>query len=312
MRFDNNYWAVILGASSGFGLATAKKLAAHGMKLCLVHRDRRGAMKRIEKEFDKVRQHGGQVITCNQDALSQEGRNKVLDALSEAMAEEGKVRLLLHSLALGNLKLLAPMPGFEQGPEQSRNRLAALTGVSVSSVHEAVDVAFGEGDAHFHSLADNQSLNDKYLLDEEDFAGTIHAMGTSLATWTRTLFLRNLFFSDARVLSFTSEGNAVAWRGYAAVSAAKAALEAVTRSLAVEYAPHGIRANVIQPGVADTPAFRAIPGNRHMEARARLRNPLGRLTNPDDVANMVYLLSLDEAAWVNGALIPVDGGERIA
>src|SRR5262245_26559807 len=52
MRFPKTDWAIILGGSSGFGLATAHKLSAHGMSLCIVHRDRRGAMARIDAEFE--------------------------------------------------------------------------------------------------------------------------------------------------------------------------------------------------------------------------------------------------------------------
>jgi NAD(P)-dependent dehydrogenase (short-subunit alcohol dehydrogenase family) len=137
-------------------------------------------------------------------------------------------------------------------------------------------------------------------------------MGTSLLTWTQALFRAGLFASDARVFGMTSEGNEVAWRGYAAVSAAKTALEAVSRSIAVEYAPYGIRSNILQAGVTDTPALRKIPGNDEMKAHARRINPFKRLTLPEDVAGMVFLLSQDEAAWVNGTLIRVDGGERIA
>ena len=99
------------------------------------------------------------------------------------------------------------------------------------------------------------------MLDEEDVARTVHSMGTSLLGWTQSLLRRELFHGDARVLGLTSEGNAVAWSGYAAVSAAKAALEALSRSLAVELAPFGVRCNVVQPGVTDTPALRLIPGS---------------------------------------------------
>ena len=56
--FSSDEWAIILGGSSGFGLATAQKLACHGLNICLVHRDRRGAMSRIEPEFDKIRSEG--------------------------------------------------------------------------------------------------------------------------------------------------------------------------------------------------------------------------------------------------------------
>jgi NAD(P)-dependent dehydrogenase (short-subunit alcohol dehydrogenase family) len=137
-------------------------------------------------------------------------------------------------------------------------------------------------------------------------------MGTSLLGWVRDLFDRRLFGQDARVFGLTSEGNQVSWRGYAAVAAAKVALESLARAIAVEYAPHGVRCNVIQAGITETPALAAIPGSDHMKAHARMRNPFHRLTTPTDVANAIYLLSLDEAAWVNGAVIRVDGGEHIS
>jgi NAD(P)-dependent dehydrogenase (short-subunit alcohol dehydrogenase family) len=64
--------------------------------------------------------------------------------------------------------------------------------------------------------------------------------------------------------------------------------------------------------VTDTPALRLIPGSARMKASARLRNPLGRLTTPADVADVICLLCTDEARWVNGALLRVDGGEHVA
>ena len=77
-------------------------------------------------------------------------------------------------------------------------------------------------------------------------------------------------------------------------------------------APYGIRANVVQAGVTDTPALRAIPGHTHLRARARLRNPFRRLTTPVDVARVICLLASDEAAWINGEVIRVDGGEHVS
>jgi NAD(P)-dependent dehydrogenase (short-subunit alcohol dehydrogenase family) len=137
-------------------------------------------------------------------------------------------------------------------------------------------------------------------------------MGTSLLDWTQDLHGRGLFNSDARVFGLTSEGNTLAWKGYAAVSAAKVALEAVARSIAVEFAPYGIRCNVIQAGITHTPAQDAIPGSAHMRAQALSRNPMGRLTTPEDVANVIGLLASDEAGWINGEVIRVDGGEHIS
>ena len=180
------------------------------------------------------------------------------------------------------------------------------------ALQEAADDLFQSGDAHAHALASPPRYSDKHFLDEDDFLRTIHAMGTSLLGWVQELHARGLFASDARVFGLTSEGNEVAWKGYAAVAAAKVSLESLARSIAVEFAPFGIRCNVIQAGITETPALAAIPGSDHMKANARLRNPFGRLTRPQDVANVIGLLASDEAAWINGEVIRVDGGEHIS
>ena len=89
-------------------------------------------------------------------------------------------------------------------------------------------------------------------------------------------------------------------------------MEALSRSMALELAPYGLRSNIIQAGITETPASSLIPGIDRMKAQARLRNPFGRLTRPEDVANMIFLMCTDEAAWVNGAILRVDGGEHIS
>jgi NAD(P)-dependent dehydrogenase (short-subunit alcohol dehydrogenase family) len=105
-RFGADEWGLVLGGSSGFGLATAQKLAAHGMSLALVHRDRRGAMHRIEPEFEKIRGAGVALRTWNADALDAEKRAEIVADLAQALGPNGRVKLLLHSIAFGNLKLL--------------------------------------------------------------------------------------------------------------------------------------------------------------------------------------------------------------
>ncbi|WP_297430825.1 SDR family NAD(P)-dependent oxidoreductase, partial [Clostridium sp.] len=72
-KFHRDQWALILGGSSGFGLATAKKLAQEGLSVCVIHRDRKGAMERIENEFAVIRQAGTGFMALNLDALSPEG-----------------------------------------------------------------------------------------------------------------------------------------------------------------------------------------------------------------------------------------------
>jgi len=308
--FPASWWALVLGGSSGFGLAAAERLAASGMSVAIVHRDRRGALARITPAFARLRAHGVAVHTWNADALDPAVRERLLDELAAALGPAGRVRVLLHSIAFANLKPLAPDPRRRGGALRA---LAAELGVDERKLAERVAALFAAGHDELLALAPPDGARaGAALLDEEDFARTIHAMGTSLLGWARGLLARRLFTADARVLALTSEGNTVAWRGYAAVSAAKLALEALCRSLAVELAPHGVRTNVLQPGVTDTPALRAIPGADRLRASARLRNPFGRLTTPEDVANVVALLASDEAAWINGALLRVDGGEHVS
>jgi len=310
MRFNSDLWAVIIGGSTGFGLATAQKLAKHGMNLCIVHRDRRGSMSKIEPAFEKLRSLGVEVVTFNLDALSTDGRTSVLDALAKNLGKTGKVRMLLHAVAFGNLKLLAPSKSSD-GPKVSREKIAKEIQTSQETLDNAVQNAFNDGNDSLCTLVDPPEYNNTNFLEEEDFSRTIHAMGSNIVEWVQDIFNRNLFAEDARVLSLTSEGNSIAWKGYAAVAAAKAVLESVSRAMAVEFAPYGIRTNVIQAGVSDTAALRVIPGCQRIKALAALRNPFGRLTTPEDVANVIFLLCMDEAAWINGSLICADGGERI-
>ena len=256
-----NEWALILGGSSGLGLATAKKLAKHGMNICIVHRNSRSQLADIEKEFNEITHQGVGFISYNTDAFHLEKRAALIEDLV-AEIKGGKIKTLVHSVAKGNLK---PM-------------ISELTPT----------------------------------LQTDDFQLTIQAMGISLYDWTKAIFDARLFSDDARVVSFTSEGNTKAWKNYAAVSAAKATLEAITRNIALEYAPFGIRANCIQAGVTDTASLRMIPGSDEIKKHSLLRNPFNRLTLPEDVANVVYLLSKDEASWINGTIIPVDGGDQIS
>jgi NAD(P)-dependent dehydrogenase (short-subunit alcohol dehydrogenase family) len=265
---------------------------------------------KIEPEFEKIRAGGTRLLTMNTDALDAEKRREVVSELAEAMGS-GRVRVLLHSVAFGNLKLLVAEAAAKTR-HSAAAELAGRLGVDEDKLQTAIDEVFAAGHAQALGLASPPAYSDKHFLDEEDFSRTIHAMGTSLLGWVQELFSRGLFARDARVFGLTSEGNEVAWKGYAAVAAAKVSLESLARSIAVEFAPYGIRCNVIQAGITHTPAQDAIPGSAHMRAQALARNPMGRLTTPEDVANVIGLLATDEAGWINGEVIRVDGGEHIS
>jgi enoyl-[acyl-carrier protein] reductase I len=259
---NKNYWALILGGSSGLGLATAKKLAKEGMNIFILHRDRKSGLAEIEKHFNEIISQGVGFLSFNSDALKPENRSQIISEIKKKLKPGEKIRVLVHSIAKGNLK---PM------------------------------------------ISENDPT-----LKNDDFHLTIDAMAVSFYDWAQDLFSNGLFSPDARVISFTSEGNRKALKNYAAVSAAKAALEAITRNIALEFAAYGIRANCVQAGVTDTQSFQMIPGSEQLKELTKKRNPFKRLTTPEDAANVVYLLTLDEASWINGSIIPADGGEHIS
>ena len=147
IRYDSQQWALILGGSSGFGLATGKKLARHGMSIAIVHRDRRGAMKNIEPGFDEIRACDVDFVSLNLDALSDEGRETVIGDLRERLGDSGRVRMLMHSIAFGNLRLLAPLDDAHGAASQrARQLLADRLGISAEQLTEALQATFEEGD----------------------------------------------------------------------------------------------------------------------------------------------------------------------
>ncbi len=148
-------------------------------------------------------------------------------------------------------------------------------------------------------------------LQKSDFEITIQAMGYSLYEWVSDLHSHGLFTNPTKVLAFTSLGSSRPIENYAAVSAAKALLEAISRNIALEFAPYGITCNCIEAGICLTKSLQLIPNFEKLIQQALAKNPFQRLTIPEDVANVVYLMSLPESNWINGTTIKVDGGESL-
>jgi meso-butanediol dehydrogenase / (S,S)-butanediol dehydrogenase / diacetyl reductase len=106
-----------------------------------------------------------------------------------------------------------------------------------------------------------------------------------------------------------SSVNALAYYGNEAYSAAKAGILSLTRSLAVRYGPSGVRVNAIAPGTLRTPAWeKRKEEDPDIFERVARWYPLGRIGEPGDVAGAALFLASDEAAWITGAVLPVDGG----
>jgi len=258
-------WAIILGGSSGFGLATAKKLASAGMNIAVLYRETAAADRALKENLSALTNETGvTILPFNINALEASGRASFIEKFIAGGGKKRSVKLLLHSIARGNLKPLVP-----------------------------------EGDDAGQSV-----------LSVQDIEYTTYAMATSMLDWARDLIAAELFHPDARIVGLTSEGAHKHWDGYAAVSIAKTSLQSLTTYMAVELAKYGIKTNLIQAGITETPSLHKIPGSETLVKFAKERNPLGRMTKPEDVANVIYLLCTAEAAWINGTVIHVDGGEH--
>lgn len=257
-------WALILGASSGFGAAACFSLAKAGFHIAGVHLDRKSTLSNAEKVAGEIKAMGRQTRFFNLNAADPERRAEVIQACKD-LGVDGNgpfLRTVLHSLAFGTLK-----------PYTGLNPRERITPVNMNM--------------------------------------TLDVMANSLVYWTQDLLNAELIGRGSKIFAMTSAGAHRVWPTYGAVSAAKSALEAHVRQLAVELASSGISVNAIQAGVTDTPAARRIPGSERMLERARESNPGGRLTSPEDVAELITSLSLCTSSWTTGNVIRVDGGEDL-
>jgi enoyl-[acyl-carrier protein] reductase III len=270
MTDDRERWALILGASSGMGEATALALAAAGYHIAGVHLDFRASLPRVEEIKAKIVAHGVDAHYANMNAADDEKRHAFLAGLdarleqSRAAGRAPYVRVVMHSLAFGSL-----VPFLAEDPRAG--------------------------------------------VDRKKMEMTQDVMANSLVYWVQDLWRGGFLEQGSRIFAMTSEGSSRVVPSYGVVSSAKAALESHIRQLAMELAHlrTGVTANAIRAGVTITPALNKIPEKDAIIAAAIRRNPTGRMTTPQDVANAIVALSGPGTDFINGEVIGVDGGEYV-
>lgn len=130
----------------------------------------------------------------------------------------------------------------------------------------------------------------------------------SRAPWLCAKEAARLMPSGGRIVNLTSLGSIRVLPNYMAVGVSKAALEALTRYLAVELAPQGIVVNAVAGGVVDTDALKHFPNRDQMIGESLARTPAGRLVTAEDMARVVAFLCSEEAEMIRGQVLVVDGG----
>jgi len=114
--------------------------------------------------------------------------------------------------------------------------------------------------------------------------------------------------TQGSIISISSVGGRAIMVGTAAYAGTKAAVNQISRTLAVELGPLGIRVNVIAPGLTHTDMSAPVTSNQEISELMKSQTPLGRIGEPSDIASVVALLAGDEMKWVTGQVIEVSGG----
>jgi NAD(P)-dependent dehydrogenase (short-subunit alcohol dehydrogenase family) len=233
--------AVITGAGSGMGKASAKVFAHYGAKLVIS--DISGAEAQTAEEIG-----GGDVVAMHCD-ISDE--SQVAALIDKAVSKFGRLDAMLNVGGMANGAMI------ESVDEASLDR---IIGVNMKGVFWGVKHAV-------RAMKDNG--------------------GGAIVNWSSLVGL-------------------IPTPGCSAYSMTKASVALLTKSTAIEYGPHNIRCNAMAPGMILTEGM----GRQGMEndpSRAS-RNPLRRPGAPEDAAELAAFLASDRAAYINGVIIPLDGG----
>ena len=118
MRRHTEEWALVLGASSGFGAACARELARRGMHILGVHLDRKATLPQAQAVLQDVEATGRRALFVNGNAADPQLRSRVVDTLRRELPQGRHLRVLVHSLAFGSLRPLVASPGEEVTPAQ--------------------------------------------------------------------------------------------------------------------------------------------------------------------------------------------------
>lgn len=174
----------------------------------------------------------------------------------------------------------------------------------VQSVVETANDAFGWIDILVNN-AGVGPIGDFSTLADEDWQRAYEINVLGLARVTRTA-LPHLSSPGGVIVNVSSAMAANACRGYTIYGSTKAAVDAITKSLAIELAPKRIRVVGVAPALVHTPMIHALGDHRDVEARQRIDacHPLG-MGSPHDVADAVAYLASDDAGWITGTSVPL-------
>jgi len=176
---------------------------------------------------------------------------------------------------------------------------------------EEIRQSMGEIDV----LVNNAGINlkkDALAVSNREYTDIILTNQTSVFAMTREIGRHMIARRSGAIVMISSMASRYGIPGVIAYTASKAAVEGMTRALAVEWSPFGVRVNCIAPGFIDTPmSARALDTDAGRKSRVLARTPMGKLGEPADIAEAALFLSSARARYITGVVLPVDGGNSI-
>lgn len=164
-------------------------------------------------------------------------------------------------------------------------------------------------------LVNNAGIGDfgKRLHETDDatWAEVLNVNLNGVFRMTRAVVPQMIKQGRGSIVNVSSVASLVGIPGLPAYTASKGALDALTRAVAVDYANEGVRCNVVNPGLIDTPMAASLLANPDRLKPILSQYALKRPGSSEEVASMILYLASDESAWVTGATFAVDGGMTI-
>ncbi|KAJ9645425.1 hypothetical protein H2204_001004 [Knufia peltigerae] len=185
-------------------------------------------------------------------------------------------------------------------------KVDVCSSAEVDAATKAVVDAFGpvDGGANLAGVSGKGTINLEQETDEEwDRVIRINLGGVKNALRAQ---LQHRNPKGASIVNASSIGARIGSPGNAAYSASKAAVSGLTKSVAREMGPHGVRVNAIAPGITDTPMVDAVPES--IRDGWRKANVLGRLADPIEMANVILFLLSDGSSFITSSVVDIDAG----
>ncbi|HEX7494754.1 MAG TPA: SDR family oxidoreductase [Bacteroidales bacterium] len=175
---------------------------------------------------------------------------------------------------------------------------------NIKEKHGSIDILINNAGMHL-----KKSIND---VTDEDFQKVILTNQTAMFSLTREVAKIMQQQCSGVVLNISSMASRYGMPYVIAYTASKSAIEGMTRAMAVELSPFGIRVNCIAPGFIRTNmSSLALDKDPDRKNKVLSRTPLGRLGKPDEVADAALFLVSESASFITGVVLPVDGGNSI-